>query len=63
MPTVDLVNFVVDGADIVILTVRDPLAATIRDSVVAFEADHFSPHNKVGWTVTAIGVARPGRFP
>jgi pyridoxamine 5'-phosphate oxidase-like protein len=58
LPAVDLVNFTIDGGDIVIGTVRDELASAARDSVVAFETDHFSPQYKVGWSVTVIGRSR-----
>jgi len=59
LPAVDLVNFTLDdGGDVVITTVRDDLALAVRDSVVAFEADHFSAHDKAGWHVTVIGRAR-----
>jgi DNA-binding NarL/FixJ family response regulator len=63
LPAVELVNFTLDGGDIVIRTVRDELASAARDSIVAFETDHFSPQYKAGWSVTVIGwsreVARP----
>jgi uncharacterized protein len=55
LPAVELVNFTMDGEDIVISTVNDELAYAVRDSVVAFETDHFSPHDHIGWTVTVIG--------
>jgi hypothetical protein len=58
LPAVELVNFTIDSGDIVISTVRDELASAARDSVVAFETDHFSPQYKAGWSVTVIGRSR-----
>jgi uncharacterized protein len=58
LPAVELVNFTIDNGDIVISTVRDELASAARDSVVAFETDHFSPQYKAGWSVTVIGCSR-----
>ena len=58
LPAVELVNFTLDGSDIVISTFRDELASAARDSVVAFETDHFSPQYKAGWSVTVIGRSR-----
>ena len=56
MPAVELVNFAVDGGDIVIRTNRSgKLAAAVRGAVVAFEVDHLDPGDKTGWSVTAIG--------
>jgi hypothetical protein len=58
LPAVELVNFTLDGGDIVIRTVRDELASAARDSIVAFETDHFCPQYKAGWSVTVIGRSR-----
>jgi hypothetical protein len=56
LPAVDLVNFTLDGGDIIIRTDRNgTLAAAIRGSVVAFEADSLDPSGQAGWSVTAIG--------
>jgi uncharacterized protein len=63
LPAVELVNFTLDGSDIVISTVRDELASAARDSVVAFETDHFSPQYKAGWSVTVIGRSREVTIP
>jgi hypothetical protein len=57
MPAVELIAFSLDGGDIVVQTMRDQIAAAIRDSIVAFEADQVSPHDESGWTVTVIGQA------
>jgi hypothetical protein len=58
LPAVELVNFTLDGGDIVISTFRGQLASAVRDSVVAFETDQFSPQYKAGWNVTVIGRSR-----
>ena len=63
LPAVELVDFTVDGGDIVISTVRDELASAARDSVVAFETDHFSLQYKAGWSVTVIGRSREVNHP
>jgi len=57
LPAVELVSFALEGGDIVVQTMRDPVISAIRDSVVAFEADQVSPHDMNGWTVTVIGRA------
>ncbi len=59
MPVVELVNFAVDGGDIVIRT--DPggaLAAATHQTVVAFEADDVDPPTGRGWSVMAVGRSR-----
>jgi hypothetical protein len=63
LPAVELVNFTLDGGDVVITTVRSQLASAVRDSVVAFETDHFSPQYKAGWNVTVIGRSREVAHP
>jgi hypothetical protein len=57
LPAVELVSFALEGGDIVVRAMRDPVISAIRDSVVAFEADQVSPHDRSGWTVTVIGRA------
>jgi len=58
MPAVELVNFTVDAGDIVIRTASaGKLAAAICGAVVAFEADHYDPSTREGWSVTAVGHA------
>jgi nitroimidazol reductase NimA-like FMN-containing flavoprotein (pyridoxamine 5'-phosphate oxidase superfamily) len=58
MPAVELVNFTMDGADIVVRTsASGKLAAAIRGAVVAFEADNYDPATRTGWSVTAVGQA------
>lgn len=59
MPAVELVNFTLDAGDIVIRTAPSgKLLAAIRGAVVAFEADHYDPAARAGWSVTAVGHAR-----
>lgn len=59
MPAVELVNFTIDGRDIVIRTAPSgKLLAAISGAVVAFEADDFDPATRSGWSVTAVGHAR-----
>jgi uncharacterized protein len=59
MPAVELVNFIVDAGDIVIRTAPSgKLLAAIQGTVVAFEADHYDPVTRSGWSVTAVGHAR-----
>jgi uncharacterized protein len=58
MPAVELVNFTVDGGDIVIRTASSgKLAAAIRGAVVAFEADQYDTVTHEGWSVTIVGQA------
>lgn len=59
LPAVELVNFALDGGDIIIRT--DPsgkLAAAARGAIVAFEADVVDVEQRTGWSVTAIGPSR-----
>ena len=56
LPAVELVNFTMDGDDIIIRTDHSgKLAAAIRGAVVAFEADSVDPARRAGWSVTVIG--------
>ncbi|MET7339006.1 pyridoxamine 5'-phosphate oxidase family protein [Nonomuraea sp. NPDC005650] len=60
LPAVQPVNFHLDGHSIVIRTSMDSkLATATRHSVVAFEADELDPELRTGWSVTAVGQARP----
>ena len=64
LPAVQPVNFCLDGESIVIRTaIGSKLAAATRESVVAFEADEFEPHMRLGWSVTAVGHARAVQDP
>ncbi|HLK00621.1 MAG TPA: pyridoxamine 5'-phosphate oxidase family protein [Streptosporangiaceae bacterium] len=59
LPAVELVNFILHDGSIVFRTsASGKLAAAIRETVVAFEADSVSSASHVGWSVTAIGKAR-----
>jgi uncharacterized protein len=59
LPAVELVNFAIDGGDIIIRTDHSgKLAAATRGAVVAFEADSLDPQYHVGWSVTAIGLSQ-----
>jgi len=59
LPVVELVNFAIDGGDIVIRT--DPggaLAAATHHTVVAFEADEVDTATGHGWSITVVGRSR-----
>ncbi len=59
MPAVELVNFALEGGDIIVRTDRSgKLAAATRGAIVAFEADVVDLEHRSGWSVTAIGPAR-----
>lgn len=59
MPAVELVNFTLDGGDIVVRTdAGGKLAVATRGSVVAFEADDIDLARRRGWSVTAVGYSR-----
>jgi uncharacterized protein len=59
LPAVELVNFALDGGDVIIRTdAGGKLAAATRGAVVAFEADSVDAHGHAGWSVTVVGHAR-----
>jgi len=59
LPAVDVVNFALDGDDIVIRTdAGGKLAAATRMAVVAFEVDDIDAVRHCGWSVTAVGHSR-----
>jgi len=59
MPAVELVNFALDGGDIVVRTdASGKLAAATHGAVVAFEADTIDVDHRSGWSVTAVGYSR-----
>ena len=59
MPAVELVNFALDGGDIIIRTDSSgKLAAATRGAVVAFEADSVDAVTHAGWSVTIVGYSR-----
>jgi uncharacterized protein len=58
LPAVELVNFALDGGDIIIRTdAGGKLAAATRGAVVAFEADSVDVAGQAGWSVTVVGPA------
>lgn len=58
MPAVHVVNFALDGKDVIFRTRKGAnFAAAVADAVVAFEADHIDEEHHAGWTVTFIGRA------
>jgi hypothetical protein len=58
LPAIEPVCFALDGRDIVFRTDPDgPLAAAIRQAVVAFEVDELGYPNRDGWSVTVVGIA------
>lgn len=59
LPAVQPVNYVFNGADIVIRTSRAArLATAATGTIVAFEIDEFDPGTRTGWSVVAVGPAR-----
>jgi uncharacterized protein len=59
LPMVEVVNFLIDGGDIVVRTDPDgKLAAATQGTVVAFETDSLGPGHEAGWSVTAVGRSR-----
>ena len=60
MPTALPVNFAVDDEGGIVFRSGEgmKLAAARSGTVVAFEADHFDPQLKMGWSVLVTGVAR-----
>jgi len=56
LPAVELINFVLDGGDIVFRTAAGgKLGAAVRGAVVAFEADSLDYVRHTGWSVTVVG--------
>jgi hypothetical protein len=59
LPAVELVNFALDGGDVIIRTdAGGKLAGAARGAIVAFEADALDLEHRSGWSVTAVGPAR-----
>jgi hypothetical protein len=60
MPAVHLVNFRLDGRDVVFKTRKGAkFAAAVADTVVAFEVDQVDEDSRTGWTVTLTGRSSP----
>jgi len=56
MPAVHLVNFKLDGRDVVFKTRKGAkFGAAVADTVIAFEVDQFDVRTRSGWTVTLTG--------
>ncbi|NUP51687.1 MAG: pyridoxamine 5'-phosphate oxidase family protein [Catenulispora sp.] len=56
MPAVHLVNFKLDGKDVVFKTRKGAkFGAAVADTVVAFEVDEVDEATHSGWTVTLTG--------
>ncbi|NUP46444.1 MAG: pyridoxamine 5'-phosphate oxidase family protein [Catenulispora sp.] len=59
LPAVHVVNFKLDGRDIVFRTRKGSMfAAGVADTVVAFEVDRIDERARTGWTVTFLGRAK-----
>jgi uncharacterized protein len=59
LPAIHPVNFVLDGASVIVRTGGgSKLAAAVNHSVVAFEADDLDFRARTGWSVTVIGHSR-----
>ncbi len=58
LPTIRAVRFAVDG-DTIVIRVRpnSRLQRATAGTVVAFEADHYDPSTRTGWTVEVCGIA------
>ena len=64
MPAVHLVNFKLDGKDVIFKSRKGAkFGAAVSDTVVAFEVDEIDQATRSGWTVTLTGrstlVTRP----
>jgi nitroimidazol reductase NimA-like FMN-containing flavoprotein (pyridoxamine 5'-phosphate oxidase superfamily) len=59
LPAVHVVNFVLDGRDVVFRTRKGAkFGAAVADAVVAFEVDWIDDATRSGWTVTLTGRSR-----
>jgi uncharacterized protein len=60
LPTVQPVNYLLDGEEILFRTaVGGRLAAATRNAVVAFEVDDIDTDTRTGWSVVGVGRAYP----
>lgn len=58
LPTVQPVNYLLDGEEIIFRTANgSKLAAATRNAVVAFQLDEFDMTARSGWTVLGVGEA------
>ena len=59
LPAVHVVNFKLDGRDVVFRTRKGSMfAAGVADTVVAFEVDRIDEQARTGWSVTFLGRAK-----
>ncbi|ADG90194.1 pyridoxamine 5'-phosphate oxidase [Thermobispora bispora] len=59
LPAVQPVNFCLhEGLIVIRTTATSRLAMAARNTIVAFEGDHFDIETRTGWSVTAVGHAR-----
>ncbi|MFL6112799.1 MAG: pyridoxamine 5'-phosphate oxidase family protein [Catenulispora sp.] len=59
LPAVHVVNFKLDGRDVVFRTRKGSMfAAGVADTVVAFEVDRVDEEARTGWSVTFLGRAK-----
>jgi nitroimidazol reductase NimA-like FMN-containing flavoprotein (pyridoxamine 5'-phosphate oxidase superfamily) len=59
MPAVHVVNFALDGRDVVFRSRKGAkFGAAVADTVVAFEIDWIDERTHSGWTVTLLGRSR-----
>lgn len=59
LPAVQVVNFALDGRDVVIPTREGAkIGAALADCVVTFEVDRIDEATDSGWTVTLTGLSR-----
>jgi uncharacterized protein len=58
LPAIFPVNFrVIDEAIVFRTSPGSKLSAALEGAVVAFEADHYDPADRTGWSVLAVGPA------
>ena len=58
LPTVQPVNYLLDGEEIIFRTANgSKLAAATRNAVVAFQLDEFDMITRSGWSVLGVGEA------
>lgn len=59
IPAVHLVNFKLDGKDVIFRTRKGAkFGAAVADAVIAFEVDEIDPATRSGWTVSLTGRSR-----
>jgi hypothetical protein len=59
LPAVFIVNFKLDGRDVVFRTRKGPMfGAGVAETVVAFEVDRIDERTREGWFVTFLGRAK-----